>query len=263
MGITQEDVDLTNLFSLKGKVAIVTGASGGLGSNIARGLAAFGADLVIVGRNQKRLSASKSQIVELGRRVLALEADLTSPQEVESIVARSVEAFGTVNMIVNAHGINIRRPSDSMTIEEWEKVMDANLKSVFLCCQAAGREMIKRKSGKIVNISSVAAKIGYDKGYAAYSPSKAGVEALTRTLASEWGKYTISVNAVAPFFIRTAITADVLSNNDFYEWVLSGIPMKRLGTPSDVVGAVVFLCSRAADWISGQVICIDGGRSIT
>ena len=159
--------------------------------------------------------------------------------------------------------MQIRKPIESMTIEEWEKVTDTNLKSVFLCCKAVGKEMIKQKSGKIVNISSLAAKLGYDKGYAAYGPSKAAVDGLTRVLAAEWGKHNVNVNAIAPYFIRTPLTANVLNDKAFYDWVLAGVPMNRLGMPVDVVGAVVFLSSTASDWVNGQVIYIDGGRSVT
>jgi NAD(P)-dependent dehydrogenase (short-subunit alcohol dehydrogenase family) len=258
-----EESDLKNLFDLGGKKAIVTGASGGLGTMISHALATFGADLVLVGRNEERLRTSRALVEKEGIRAITIETDLTKKNDVESMISHAIEEFGKIDIFVNAHGINIRRPTDSMTLEDWEKVVDSDLKSVFLCCQAVGREMIKRRSGKIVSVSSTSASLGYDKGYSAYAPSKAGVESLTRTLAAEWGKYNINVNAIAPFFIKTAITADVLNNKEFYEWVLSGIPMKRIGTPTDIAGAVVFLCSKAADWITGQVISIDGGRSIT
>ena len=230
---------------------------------ISLGLATFGADLVLAGRNKEKLKASAEAVVKLGRRSLVIEADLLNSSGVDSLVAKTLGEFSHVDILVNAHGINIRKPTDSMTIEEWEMVTDTNLKSVFLCCQAVGKEMIKQKSGKIVNISSLAAKLGYDKGYAAYGPSKAAVEGLTRVLAAEWGKHNLNVNAIAPYFIRTPLTANVLSDKSFYDWVLAGVPMNRLGMPVDVVGAVVFLSSRASDWVNGQVIYIDGGRSIT
>ena len=230
---------------------------------ISLGLATFGADLVLAGRNKEKLKASAEAVVKLGRRSLVIEADLLNSSGVDSLVAKTLGEFSHVDILVNAHGINIRKPTDSMTIEEWEMVTDTNLKSVFLCCQAVGKEMIKQKSGKIVNISSLAAKLGYDKGYAAYGPSKAAVEGLTRVLAAEWGKHNLNVNAIAPYFIRTPLTANVLSDKAFYDWVLAGVPMNRLGMPVDVVGAVVFLSSRASDWVNGQVIYIDGGRSIT
>ncbi len=230
---------------------------------ISLGLATFGADLILAGRNRDKLKASAEAVEKLGRRSLVVEADLLEPSGVDSVVAKALTEFGRVDILINAHGINIRKPTDLMTIEEWEKVTDTNLKSVFLCCQAVGKEMVKRKSGKIVNISSLAAKLGYDKGYAAYGPSKAAVDGLTRVLAAEWGKHNVNVNAIAPYFIRTPLTANVLNDKAFYDWVLAGVPMNRLGVPVDVVGAVVFLSSRASDWVNGQVIYIDGGRSIT
>lgn len=230
---------------------------------ISLGVATFGADLILAGRNRDKLKASAEAVEKLGRRSLVVEADLLEPLGVDSVVAKALTEFGRVDILINAHGINIRKPTDLMTIEEWEKVTDTNLKSVFLCCQAVGKEMVKRKSGKIVNISSLAAKLGYDKGYAAYGPSKAAVDGLTRVLAAEWGKHNVNVNAIAPYFIRTPLTANVLNDKAFYDWVLAGVPMNRLGVPVDVVGAVVFLSSRASDWVNGQVIYIDGGRSIT
>lgn len=230
---------------------------------ISLGVATFGADLILAGRNRDKLKASAEAVEKLGRRSLVVEADLLEPSGVDSVVAKALTEFGRVDILINAHGINIRKPTDLMTIEEWEKVTDTNLKSVFLCCQAVGKEMVKRKSGKIVNISSLAAKLGYDKGYAAYGPSKAAVDGLTRVLAAEWGKHNVNVNAIAPYFIRTPLTANVLNDKAFYDWVLAGVPMNRLGMPVDIVGAVVFLSSRASDWVNGQVIYIDGGRSIT
>ena len=230
---------------------------------ISLGVATFGADLILAGRNRDKLKASAEAVEKLGRRSLVVEADLLEPSGVDSVVAKALTEFGRVDILINAHGINIRKPTDLMTIEEWEKVTNTNLKSVFLCCQAVGKEMVKRKSGKIVNISSLAAKLGYDKGYAAYGPSKAAVDGLTRVLAAEWGKHNVNVNAIAPYFIRTPLTANVLNDKAFYDWVLAGVPMNRLGVSVDIVGAVVFLSSRASDWVNGQVIYIDGGRSIT
>ncbi|MGI0080688.1 MAG: SDR family NAD(P)-dependent oxidoreductase [Nitrososphaerales archaeon] len=244
-------------------MALVTGASGTLGGMISQGLATFGADLILAGRNQEKLNASVKAVEKFGGRNLVLEADLSNPSGIDSLLAKVLDAFGRIDILVNAHGINIRKPTDSMTIEEWEKVLDTNLKSVFLSCQAIGKEMIKRKSGKIVSVSSLAGRLGYDKGYSAYGPSKAAVDALTRVLAAEWGKYNINVNAISPYFIRTPLTANVLRDKEFYDWVLRGVPMNRLGVPEDIVGAVVFLCSRASDWVNGQIIYIDGGRSIT
>lgn len=256
--------EIKSLFSLEGRSAIVVGASGALGSAIALGLACHGADVALVGRNKERLSATGNSIKkECDGKSLEILADATDPKQVESVVARVADDFGRIDILVNAQGINIRKPTEIITIEEWDQVVSSNLRSVFLFCQAAGRVMIKQGSGKIVNISSLAGTIGYDKGYSAYSPSKAGVDALTRTLASEWGRYNITVNAIAPYFIRSNLTEKVLSDKAFYDWAMTGLPIKTIGSPIDVVGATLLFCSRASNWISGQVICVDGGRSVT
>ncbi|MHB8566158.1 MAG: SDR family NAD(P)-dependent oxidoreductase [Nitrososphaerales archaeon] len=255
--------ELKNLFSLEGKTALVIGASGTLGSAISQGLAAYGADVALVGRNRVKLRAASMIVEKCNRKSITIEADVTVPAEVEALVSQTLKEFEGIDILVNAQGINIRKPSDVITIDEWEQVMNANLKSVFLSCQAVGTVMIKQQSGKIVNISSIAGRLGYEKGYSAYSPSKAGVDALTRVLASEWGKHNITVNAIAPYFIRSQLTEKVLSDKSFYDWVMTGLPMKTVGSPIDVVGAALLLASPASNWINGQVICIDGGRSVT
>jgi len=247
---------------LGGKVAFVTGASGGLGSAISQTFAAFGADLAIVARNREKLDTTAKMLEKFGGKVTPIEADVTNPRQVTRMVSDALKTFGRIDILVNAHGLNIRKPSEVMSVSDWEEVVNANLKGVFLCCQAVGKAMIQQNQGKIVNVSSTAGKIGYDKGYSAYSPSKAGVDALTRTLASEWAKYNINVNSVAPYFVETEMTKKVLSDKRFHQWVFASLPMKRLGKPSDVAGAVVFLSSKASDWITGQTVYIDGGRTI-
>lgn len=254
---------MKDIFSLDGKVAIVVGASGALGSAIAEGFASFGANLVLVGRTRETLEKTLDLVKPYGRKSILIQADATDPKQVDSLVERSLSEFGKIDILVNAQGTNIRKPTDVITLEEWEKVLNENLKSVFLTCQAVGRVMIKQRSGKILNIASLAAIVGYDKGYSAYAPSKAGVVALTKTLAAEWGKYNISINALAPFFIRSKLTEGVLNDKNFYEWIMSNMPMKVVGSPKDVVGAALLFCSNTSNWITGQVLCIDGGRSVT
>lgn len=257
------DLELSNLFSLKEKVGIVIGASGALGSAIARGLAHYGADLALIGRDEEKLETVRNSVSSLKRKALKIRADVTIQTEVDDLVALVLKEFGRIDILVNVQGINIRKLIEELSLKEWQEVIDSNLKSVFLCCKAVGKIMVGQKSGKIVSFSSTAGKVAYDKGYTAYSPSKAGVEALTRVLASEWGKYNINVNAIAPYFIRSRLTEQVLQDRNFYDWAMTGLPMKRIGTPMDLVGATILLSSRASDWINGQTICIDGGRSVT
>lgn len=254
---------MRDIFTLDNKVAIVVGASGALGSAIAEGFAAFGANLVLVGRTRETLERTHNQVKAYGHKNIVVSADATDQKQVDNLVERARSEFGNIDILVNSQGTNIRKPTDVITLEEWEKVVNENLKSVFLTCQAVGKEMIKQRSGKILNIASLAAIVGYDKGYSAYAPSKAGVIALTKTLASEWGKYNISINALAPFFIRSRLTEGVLNDKNFYEWIMSNMPMKVVGSPKDVVGAALLFCSNTSNWITGQVLCIDGGRSVT
>jgi NAD(P)-dependent dehydrogenase (short-subunit alcohol dehydrogenase family) len=256
------DSELRHMFDLTGHVGIVTGGSGGLGRMAAQGLAAFGADLVLVGRDTTKLDAARKVVEERRRKVICLTVDVSDPDAVEKMVRETLQTFHRIDFLVNAHGMNFRSPTDKMPIEEWDRVIDVNLRGVFLTCRAVGKAMIERGQGKIVNISSTAGTLGYVTGYSAYSPSKAGVDALTRTLAAEWGRHNINVNSVAPYFIETEMTRAVLGKKEFRDTVLAGLPLKRIGKPLDAAGAVVFLCSHASDWITGQTIYIDGGRTI-
>ena len=253
--------DLQRKFSLAGKVSVVMGASGALGSAIAKGLSTLGSKLVLVGRDESKLEVVQKMIAQLGGLASLKIADLTRPGEVEPLVSFTQEEFGRIDVLVNAHGINLRVPSEEISLSDWQEVLDVNLKGTMISCQSFGKAMIKQKRGAIINLSSTAGGIGYKWGYAAYSPSKAGVEGLTRTLAVEWGRYGVRVNAVAPYFIMTKFTKEFLEQPQVHEEIMRSIPLGRLGSPDDVAAVTAFLASSASDWITGQIIHLDGGRT--
>jgi len=254
-----KEMDPAKLFSLEGRVSVITGASGGLGGKISSAFAGLGSTVVLVGRNVEKLTALKGEIEAAGGKVSIQQADVLDADGMDRMAEAVHRKLGKIDILVTAHGVNLRVPSIDYPLDKWQEVVDVNLRGTFVACRAAGRHMIRQRSGKIVNISSTAGDSGYEWGYSAYAPSKGGVDSLTRTLAVEWGKYGICVNSVAPYFVRTELTSEFLSDPKRYRKIVGSIPLGRLGLPSDVVGAVVFLASPAADWISGQVVHVDGG----
>ena len=245
---------------VEGKVALVTGAGSGLGKCIALALAEAGADVILTelpSRIDNARTVAES-IRSLERRALTLKLDVTSLTSIQRMVERSILEFSRIDILVNNAGINISKNALDVTEEDWDRVLDVNLKGVFFCAQAVGREMIKRKSGKMINIASQNGVVGYYQR-AAYCSSKAGVVNLTRVLAIEWSPYRVNVNAVAPTFVLTPLTEKLFANPSFSREVLRRIPLGRLGKPEDVVGAVVFLASPAADLITGHTLLVDGG----
>jgi gluconate 5-dehydrogenase len=253
--------DPHEFFALTGKVAIVTGGAGGIGRSISLTLATFGADVIIASRTPQKLSL-QDQVGKLPGRLRSASADVTIAQQVDALVAETVERFGKIDILVNSHGLNVRMPALEFPIDEWQKVVDVNLKGVFLSSRAVAKVMIARKNGgKIINISSVSGRLSSARGYSAYDASKAGVDALTRTLAYEWAKYKINVNAIAPTWIRTDTSEPILRDPKLYEMSVSRIPLGRTGRPLDIAGTVVFLASKASDFITGQTIYVDGGQT--
>ncbi|MDH4068124.1 MAG: glucose 1-dehydrogenase [Dehalococcoidia bacterium] len=252
---------MADLFDLTSKVGIVTGGAGGIGKALALGLAEHGADVVVTSRTLSKLEPVAAQIKALGKKSLAVASDVTDERSVKAMVEQVVQTFSHVDILVNAAGINIRNSAEEISIDDWKKVMDFNALGTFVCCQAVGRVMIKQKSGKIVNVSSVRGRYGAPSGAIAYSPSKGAVDTLTRTLACEWAKYNIFVNAVAPTLIETDLTRQALANPEFAKTMKARIPLGRWGFPEDVVGPTVFLASKASDFVTGQIIYVDGGTT--
>jgi 2-deoxy-D-gluconate 3-dehydrogenase len=245
-------------FSLTNKIALVTGASRGIGRYLAAGLAHYGADLIITGRTVSQLEEAAQEIRRLGRRCLVVPMDITQKADIEKGVDQAFRHFGRIDILVNNAGINIPKPALEVTEEDWRRVMDSNLTGLFFCCQAVGRIMVNQKSGKIINISSQTGTVAI-QWRAAYCSSKAGVNLLTKVLALEWGPHNINVNAVAPTFIETPMTRPMLENQAFREMVLSKILLGRVGQPKDVLGAVIYLASAASDLVTGHVLLVDGG----
>jgi NAD(P)-dependent dehydrogenase (short-subunit alcohol dehydrogenase family) len=247
------------MFDLTGKVAIVTGGAGGLGRPISIGLAKAGADVVVDDLPKADPQKVADEVKALGRKALAVSYDVTSADAMQQMVDEVKKEFGKIDILINTAGINCRFSAEEISPEEYEKVVRFNTLGTFLPCQAVGKLMIEQKKGKIINMGSVRGWVAPAQFGSAYATSKGGVHQMTRTLAVEWAKYGINVNAVAPAMIMTDMTRDVLSKPDFYAKVTGEIPLHRLGEPEDLLGAIILLASDASDFITGQIIYVDGG----
>ncbi|MGQ9600209.1 MAG: SDR family NAD(P)-dependent oxidoreductase [Anaerolineae bacterium] len=245
-------------FSLTDKIAIVTGASTGLGYGSALALAHAGADVVVTSRSQERVEPVAAEIRQMGRRALPLVLEVTCLESIDAMVKMTLEHFGRIDILVNNAGINIPEPALDVTEEHWDRVLDTNLKGLFFCAQRVGRVMIAQGGGKIINIASQMGFVG-GKLRAAYCSSKGGVVQLTKVLAIEWARYGVNVNGVAPTFLRTPFTARMFEDEAFSQEVLRNIPLGRIGEVEDVLGAILFLASPAADLITGHTLLVDGG----
>jgi NAD(P)-dependent dehydrogenase (short-subunit alcohol dehydrogenase family) len=250
---------MSDLFDLTGRVAVVIGGAGGIGRAQALGLADAGADVVVASRKREHLEDAAREIKAKGRQSLAVTVDVVDEKSVADMVEGILKVFPRIDILVNAAGIAIRKPADSFPIDEWQQVMDINTRGTFLTCQAVGRVMIKQHYGKIINVSSVRGRYGLPAEYAAYCPSKGAVDTLTRTLACEWAKHNVLVNAVAPTVVETDLTRPALANPDYAKMMKSRIPLGKWAMPEDIVGATVFFASKASDFITGQILYIDGG----
>jgi NAD(P)-dependent dehydrogenase (short-subunit alcohol dehydrogenase family) len=255
-------VNPQELFDLSGKVAIVSGGGSGIGRQMATGLAEAGADLVLCARKVERCEEAARELEGLGRRTLALACDVRDQEQVLAVVDRVRADFGRVDILVNNAGTSWGGPAEDYPLEGWQKVIDVNLTGVFLFAQAVGRVMIEQQGGKIVNIASVAAFGGAPPelmNAVAYNASKAGVVGFTRDLATKWAQHGINVNAIAPGWFPSDMNKVLLeAQPDVY---LEHIPLKRFGGPDDLKGAVVYLASRASDYVTGHTLIVDGGQN--
>jgi 2-dehydro-3-deoxy-D-gluconate 5-dehydrogenase len=249
------------MFDLTGKVAIVTGGGGGLGRPISVALAQCGADVVVDDCDAGHLAATVKEIEALGRTAMAVTADLTDAAAMKDMAEQAMARFGAIDILVNVAGTNARFDAEEMAPEEFERVLRVNVLGTFLACQAVGRVMIAQKHGRIINMSSVRGRVAPGMGGSAYATSKGGVDQLTRTLAAEWAKYGIQVNAIAPALIMTDMTREFLSQPEIYARMTADIPMKRLGEPSELVGPAILLASDESSFMTGQIVYVDGGLS--
>ena len=246
---------------LKGKVALITGSSRGIGKELAIGFAKEGAEVVINGRNQDKAKAVAKEVESLGVRSMAIGADVSLSQDVTRMVEEAINAFGRIDLLVNNAGINpFILEAEKIKEEGWDQVLDVNLKGVFLCCQAVGKKMIQQGGGKIINISSAAGILG-EQGLLPYCVSKAGVMVLTRILAYEWSRYNILVNAIAPGVIAGGMNTPILNKEILVSGLIQQVPLKRLGNPEEIVKIALFLASEDSSYINGTTIVADGGMT--
>ncbi len=251
----------TDLFDLSGKVAIVTGTSRGLGQYMARALARAGADLAITSRKLERLDQFTKEAEGLGVDALPLELDVRDRGSIELCVEQACAHYGRIDILVNNAGCNIRKPAVEVTWDDWNTVLDTNLRGTFFMAQAvARRAMIPQRTGRIINIGSVTCVAGY-AGLAPYGASRGGVKQLTMSLADDWGPQGITVNCLAPGWFHTAQNDALYQNEAWVEYLCDRIPLERPGLPSDLDGAVVFLASDASAYVTGQTLLVDGGIS--
>lgn len=247
------------LFSLEGRTALVIGGKRGLGYAMAEAFAQAGADVALVSREAGRLEEAAGRLAAAtGRRVLALAGDATQPQEVRRIVDETLAVFGRIDILVNSAGINIRKPVEQMSLDEWNQVMDTNLTATFLACQAVGPHMKKAGFGRVINVASILANFGL-ADRTAYCSSKGGVLQLTRVLALEWAKDGVTVNAICPGFFATELNTPVLQDKEAYARLCAKIPVGRFGDPEEIKAAALFLASPAANYVTGAAIYVDGG----
>lgn len=248
-------------FSLKNKLAVVTGAGRGIGRALSIGLAEAGADVVLLARTRGDLEETAAIIQESGQKAYIIPTDVTSREEIQEAV-KYIESQGkNIDILINNAGMNIRSNALEVTDEEWQKIMDTNLKSAFMMSQEIGRHMKGNQNGKILNIASVAGHVALRTGVV-YAATKAAMIQMTKVLALEWGKYNINVNSIGPWYFKTPLTKELLQNEEYVNDILSVTPLKRIGELQELVGPAVFLSSDAGNYVTGQTLFVDGGMTI-
>ncbi len=249
------------LFNLQGKVAVVTGGNGGIGLGIARGLAQAGASIAVAARNADKTRSACEQLGAFGVRALGVRVDVTDPHQIASMVARTVEALGGVDILVANAGMSIRKAPETYSLDEWATVIQTNLTGVFACCHAVYPQLKQRGGGKILTIGSMTSIFGLDMA-APYAATKGGVVQLTKSLASAWARDNIQVNCILPGWIDTELTVGARRvRPSLHDAVVDRTPAKRWGRPEDLAGAALFLCSAASDFVTGVALPVDGGFS--
>jgi gluconate 5-dehydrogenase len=260
-------VNPIDLFDLKGRVAVIPGGGGAIGSAIAGGLAQAGAAVAVMGRSMQRLDQAVADISASGGKAIGITGDATDPGEAQRAIDETVGQLGRVDIIVNAIGGgagDVLNDAEEYPGEAWDWIMELNVRSTVLPTQAAVRQMITQgDGGRVLNISSVRGQLGIDAGYSAYVAAKGAIDSLTRQWATEWAKHGISVNAISPTFIDTPQVASLLGDPEFKAKIVNRIPLRRVGTTDDLLGAALFFCSDAASFTTGQILTIDGGLTAT
>lgn len=251
---------MSQFFDLSGRVAVVTGASRGLGQYFGRALARARADLVITSRNVESLREFRREIEDLGRSATPVELDVRDYASIQRMAEAAGRAYGRIDILVNNAGCNVRKPALDVTWDDWNLVLDTNLRGTFFVAQAIARRMIPRGYGRIINIGSVTSVFGY-AGLAPYTASRGGVKQLTMSLADDWGPHGITVNCLAPGWFRTDQNKILYESKEWVEYLSDRIPLKRPGRPHDLDGAVVFLASEESRYVTGQTLLVDGGIS--
>jgi gluconate 5-dehydrogenase len=256
-------VNELNRFRLDDQVALVSGGSGGIGIRICAALAGVGARVAVVGRDEGRLDAAREAVEAAGSESLSLAGDMTKEPDADRVVAQTVARFGRLDILVNAVGGGagaVLGDAEVYPERDWDWIMDLNLRSQFLVSKAAARAMIDGgRGGRVLNISSVRGQLGIRLGYSAYVAAKGAMDALTRQHATEWAKHGINVNAIAPTFVRTPQVESLLADESFRQGLVSRIPLARIAEPDDLVGAVLYFCSDASAFVTGQLLTLDGG----
>jgi NAD(P)-dependent dehydrogenase (short-subunit alcohol dehydrogenase family) len=249
-------------FQLDGKTAVVTGAGRGIGRALAIGLAEAGADVALLSRTEEDLKGTAAAIEDLGRQALVFPTDVTDREQVHMAITNVKSKWGKIDILVNNAGMNIRSRALEVTDDEWQTIMDTNLKSAFMMSQEAGKVMKEQESGgKIINIASVAGQVALRTGVV-YASTKAALMQMTKVLAMEWGQYGINVNAIGPWYFKTPLTEKLLSDEAYVNDILAVTPLKRIGELPELVGPAVFLSSDAGNYVTGQTLFVDGGMTI-
>lgn len=248
-----------NLFELDGQIALVTGAASGLGKQIAWGMASFGADLILSDINYEGVENEAKKIEkQLGRKTVIFQVDVTKIQEVQDMVQKATDIFGKIDISVNNPGVNCRKSVLDLNLEEYERVLDVNLKGVFICAKEIGKIMVQQKKGKMINMSSIFGHVAMPN-QAAYASSKGAILQLTKVLALEWAPYNVQVNALAPAHHKTSLAKQLMDNKDIYKDILNRIPQQRFAGEEEIIGPAIFLASKASDFVTGASLIVDGG----
>ena len=250
-------------YDLRGKIAVVTGSGQGLGKWIAMGLAEAGADILVADLNPETAEGTRKEIEQIGRKALSMEVDVADVEGAGKMMERARDELGGLDILVNNAGVNVHKKALDVTHEDFNFVVRVNLQGTFFCCQAAARIMIPAKKGKIINIvSPTAFLVRPGVPLSVYAMTKAGVVMLTKALTEEWAKYNITINAIGPGYLDTPMVRKRLEDPEIFKSIMDSTPLKKIGSAEDIVGAAVFFASDASNFITGQTLCIDGGRTV-